>query len=76
MNVIKFKQKTTSSSTKEAKKSNVLNIKMRLMANLTDLLHEADEEYHDLTKGALMTCTSHRTGNVYEITIKRVKTNG
>lgn len=79
MNVIKFKPRKPvgkqSSTTKEAKSVNLLNIKLQLMANLTDMLYVAEEEYKDLSKGVSMTCTAPDTGNVYVVSIKRIETN-
>ena len=66
--------KTSRSTTKEAKSSNLLNIKLQLMANLTDMIYIADEEYKDLTKGATMKCTAPNTGNVYIVSITRIET--
>lgn len=75
-NVISFKSKLKkSSTTKEAKEENMLGLKLQYMANLADLILHADMEVKDLTKGHTMKMTAFETGNVYEITIKRVFTN-
>ena len=75
-NVVSFKKrhptKKQSSTTEEAKAQNALTLKLTLMANLSDLLHVAEEETKDLTKGFTLRTTAPNTGNNYIITITRV----
>ena len=75
-NVVSFKKKNPrkkkSSTNEEVKAENLLALKLELMANLSDLLHTADEETKDLTKGFTFRAQAPNTSNNYIITITRV----